>query len=97
MGQRKGQTGNPNGRPKGTPNKVSSETKEKIQMFIEANIEKIQQDFDSVDAKDRLIIFERLLKYVIPTKAEQENIIDDVRCGGINITIPGINTEITDE
>ena len=53
---KKGTINNPFGRPKGTPNKVSSETKEKIQMFIEANIEKIQQDFDSVDAKDRLII-----------------------------------------
>lgn len=77
MAQRKGQTGNPNGRPKGTQNKVTSEMKEKIQLFVESNFETIQKDFESIDPKDRLIIFERLLKYVIPAKVEQDIIKPD--------------------
>ncbi len=95
MGQKKGQTGNPNGRPKGTPNKVTAEMKEKIQLFVESNFETIQKDFDNVDAKDRLIIFERLLKYVIPTKIEQENVKPDESPEQINIIIDGTRIDLT--
>lgn len=95
MAQKKGQTGNPNGRPKGTPNKVTAEMKEKIQLFVESNFETIQKDFDNVDAKDRLIIFERLLKYVIPTKIEQENIIPEEQLQQINISIAGEKIDLT--
>jgi len=72
MGIKKGQSGNPNGRPKGRPNKITAEMKDKIQLFIESNFEQIQSDFMMMEPKDRLIIFERLLKYVIPTKVENE-------------------------
>jgi len=95
MGQKKGQTGNPNGRPKGTPNKVTAEMKEKIQLFVESNFETLQKDFDNVDAKDRLIIFERLLKYVIPTKIEQENVKPDESPEQINIIIDGTRIDLT--
>ena len=95
MAQKKGQTGNPNGRPKGTPNKVTAEMKEKIQLFVESNFETIQKDFDNVDAKDRLIIFERLLKYVIPTKIEQENVKPDESPEQINIIIDGTRIDLT--
>ncbi len=95
MAQKKGQTGNPSGRPKGTPNKVTAEMKEKIQLFVESNFETIQKDFDNVDAKDRLIIFERLLKYVIPTKIEQENVKPDESPEQINIIIDGTRIDLT--
>ncbi len=95
MAQKKGQTGNPNGRPKGTKNKVTAEMKEKIQLFVESNFETIQKDFDNVDAKDRLIIFERLLKYVIPAKVEQENINPDGVSEQINIIIDGTKIDLT--
>lgn len=95
MAQRKGQTGNPNGRPKGKPNKVTAEMKEKIHSFVVSNFETIQKDFDNVDAKDRLIIFERLLKYVIPTKIEQENIIPEEQLQQINISIAGEMIDLT--
>jgi len=72
MGIKKGQSGNPNGRPKGRPNKITAEMKDKIQLFIESNFDQIQSDFMMMEPKDRLIIFERLLKYVIPTKVENE-------------------------
>lgn len=95
MGQKKGQTGNPNGRPKGKPNKVTAEMKEKIQLFVASNFETIQKDFENVDAKDRLIIFERLLKYVIPTKIEQENVKPDESPEQINIIIDGTRIDLT--
>lgn len=96
MGQKKGQTGNPNGRPKGKPNKVTAEMKEKIQLFVASNFETIQKDFENVDAKDRLIIFERLLKYVIPAKVEQENLKIDEFPEQINIIIDGKRVDLSE-
>jgi hypothetical protein len=89
MAQKKGQTGNPNGRPKGTPNKTTAEMKETIQLFIELNFEQIQKDFAILEPRERVTLYERMLKYVIPSKVEQEiiNIEDDKP--SINISIGG--------
>jgi hypothetical protein len=89
MAQKKGQTGNPNGRPKGTPNKTTSEMKETIQLFIELNFEQIQKDFAVLEPRERVTLYERMLKYVIPAKVENEiiNIEDDKPA--INISIGG--------
>jgi len=83
------------GRKKGVNNKVTALMKEKIQLFVESNFETIQKDFDNVDAKDRLIIFERLLKYVIPAKVEQENIMPEEQTEQINIIIDGTRIDLT--
>jgi hypothetical protein len=66
MGLKPGQTNNPNGRPKGVPNKVTSDLREWISKFLEDSKEQIQQDWKALEAKDRVALFEKLLKYVIP-------------------------------
>lgn len=95
MGLKAGIRNNPNGRPKGTPNKVTSELKEKVLMFIDNNFDQLQIDFNTVDPKDRLIIIEKLLKYAIPTKVEQEVIKED-DTPSINISIAGKEMNLAD-
>lgn len=65
-----GHSGNPAGRPAGTPNNVTAELRQFIQHFIDGNRERIQADFDELDAKDRLAFIEKLLKYVLPRQLD---------------------------
>ena len=67
MGLKKGMTNNVNGRPPGTPNKVSADLRKWIMDFLDDNREQVLKDWKSLESKDRLILFERLLKYSLPT------------------------------
>ena len=67
MGLKKGQTNNPNGRKPGTPNKVTKDLRQWINSFIESQTDQIQRDWKQLEPKDRIILFEKLLKYSLPT------------------------------
>ncbi len=67
MGLKKGQTNNPNGRPAGTKNKVNSETKNWIKEIVDGSREQFLIDLKSVDPEKRLLIIEKLMKYVVPS------------------------------
>ncbi len=58
------------GRPKGSKNKVTIEVKEFLNNFLHDNLNTLQSDFDKLDSKDRLYFIEKILKYIIPTKAD---------------------------
>lgn len=62
----KGISGNPSGKPKGIKSRKTEALREKIETIIDANIERIQDDFDSLEPKDRITLIERLLAYVVP-------------------------------
>ena len=66
MGQKKGQTGNPNGRPKGKPNKVTQDLRDRLKTLLSDSFETIVSDFEAMEPKDRVQAFERLLKYILP-------------------------------
>lgn len=63
----KGKTNNPNGRPKGKPNKATTDLRTWINKFIDDNRKQIKEDWLKLDPKDRMIMFEKLLKYTLPT------------------------------
>lgn len=63
----KGHTNNPNGRPKGTPNKVTTDLRQWITNFLEDNRKQIQKDWKALEPKERITLFEKLLKYSLPT------------------------------
>jgi hypothetical protein len=76
MGLHKGQTNNPNGRKIGVSNKLTGDLRTKVNQIIENNIGTIQQDIESLEPKDRLLILEKLLKYTLPTLQAQSIEID---------------------
>jgi len=55
------------GRPKGKPNKITGDLREWISNFIDNNREQIQADWLVLEPRDRIILFEKLLKYALPT------------------------------
>ena len=78
------------GRVKGTPNKVTSTLREKISLFLDRKWDVIEKDFDSLDAKDRIALFEKLLQYSIPKlQAVTEQDEEEKRPINVNITLSG--------
>lgn len=69
---KKGNTNNPNGRPTGKPNKVTTDLKSFITEIIEQNREAIKRDLLTLEPYQRLIIIERLMRFVVaPEKITQ--------------------------
>jgi len=69
---------NTKGRPPGTKNKSTTELRNFIHNFINDNRDKIQTDFDTLEAKDRLSFIEKMLKHVLPAPLnELEKLTDD--------------------
>ena len=54
------------GRQKGTPNKVTSTLRNWILDVFNCNREQLASDMKALDAKDRLLMFEKLLPYILP-------------------------------
>jgi hypothetical protein len=61
----KGVSGNTLGRPTGARGK--NNLREFITDFLEENTERIKKDFELLEPKDRIVLFEKLLKYSLPT------------------------------
>jgi hypothetical protein len=55
------------GRTKGTPNKTTSEIREMFTSLLVYNFDKIQQDLDELEPKERIKTLMELSKFVIPT------------------------------
>ena len=72
MGFKKGVSGNPAGRKQGKKNKVTTDLKDWIADFIDSNREQIQLDWMALEARERIVMFEKLLKYAIPVKSANE-------------------------
>lgn len=79
MGQPKGKSGNPGGRPKGSPNKVTTSMREWVEALLSKNQKQLVKDFKALMPKDRLMIAERLLHYVLPKQQSINGVIESVR------------------
>jgi hypothetical protein len=74
----KGKTNNPSGRPKGVPNKTTTDLRQWINNFIDDNREQIKKDWNSLEPRDRIFLFEKLLKYSLPT-LQATNLTSDLK------------------
>lgn len=54
------------GRKAGTPNKTTKNLREFVNDFLNDNREMLQKDFKSLDAKDRVLMFEKFLSFALP-------------------------------
>lgn len=73
----KGVSGNPNGRPRGTRNKATAEIYNKITAIIENNFERLQEDINHLEPKDRVRFIASLLNYIVPKQQSIAPFIDD--------------------
>jgi hypothetical protein len=67
MPYKKGESGNITGRPVGTTNKSTNKLRDWITEFLEENKDRIKEDWLLLEPKDRIVLFEKLLKYSLPT------------------------------
>lgn len=67
MPYKKGESGNISGRPVGSTNKSTNKLREWITEFLDENKERIKEDWLLLEPKDRIMLFEKLLKYSLPT------------------------------
>jgi hypothetical protein len=66
MKYQKGQSGNPAGRKAGKVNRSTEQLRNIFQEFLENNVTKLQEDFDQLEPKDRLMFIEKVARMVIP-------------------------------
>ena len=59
------------GRQKGTLNKTTINLKNTIQLIVERSFETIEDDLQSMDARDKVGFILKLIPYLIPTQKEQ--------------------------
>ena len=78
--------GNP-GKPKGAVTKVSVKVKEAIVAFVESNVDKIQDSFDSLEPKEKLDFISSLLSYTIPKLSAMQVEQKTEHSGGITLEI----------
>ena len=73
MAFKKGKSGNPSGRPKGAQNKLSETLKEWLADLLDRNRERIEEDLKALEPRDRLLMLEKLMGYVLPKcKVDEE-------------------------
>lgn len=61
------------GRVKGTPNRVTANVKDWISQVIDKNRRQMERDLKVLPPKDRLLMLEKLMQYVVPKqKTEME-------------------------
>jgi hypothetical protein len=67
MPYKKGESGNLSGRPVGASNKSTNKLRDWITDFLDNNKERVREDWLLLEPKDRIVLFEKLLKYSLPT------------------------------
>jgi len=77
MGLHKGaKPNNPTGRPVGSKNHVTQDLRKRINDFLNDNWESLQEDFEQLEPKDKLLFYEKLLQYGLPKMQSTQLTVD---------------------
>ena len=60
------------GRTKGSTNKTTTEIRERFKYLLNDNLDRIQEDLDSLEPEERLKVLLNLSKFVLPTLKNME-------------------------
>lgn len=70
----KGRFGKGNkGKPKGATHKDTTKIKAAVRKFVEDNIQSLQDEFDTLEPRDKINFIEKLLKYYLPIPKEEKD------------------------
>lgn len=72
----KGISGNYKGRPRRN-SKGTEQIRGLIRKFVSANINGLQDDYNKLEPKERLILFERLLRHILPGPVDELERLSD--------------------
>ena len=87
------------GRQKGTPNKTTAKVKGWLAKLIEKNRKQMEEDLQELTPKERLLILEKLMAYVVPkqqavsAKIDYNNLSDEQ----LDLVISELTKEIPDD
>lgn len=83
------------GRTKGTPNIITAEIREKFTLLVDNNLNRLQDDIDTLEPRDRLKMIIELSKFVIPTLKATE--LTSSLENGFNPIVINLREELTRE
>ena len=73
------------GRSAGTPNKVTGTLKGFVANLIDQNRQQIEKDLKRIEPKERLMILERLMAYVLPKQSINNIQVDGEQANKLEI------------
>lgn len=82
---------------KGIPNKATSEVRKAFQLLVENNLERLQNDLDELEPKDRIKFILDMARFILPTL--QAVSVDDLReneAQGFNVLTINLTTNGND-
>lgn len=77
------------GRAAGTPNKTTGSLRTWVTEFLNENLDLIKKDFKKLEPKERVFLFEKLLKYSLPqlqatsVKTDLHKLLTDAKDSGV--------------
>ena len=83
------------GRTKGSKNKATQNIRETFLKFIESNLDRMQEDYDLLDAKDRFAFLFQMTKFILPSLKAVEfgNVLDELTEDEFAVIIEKLKSE----
>ncbi|WP_460685519.1 hypothetical protein [Niabella aquatica] len=75
------------GRKAGVPNRSTTELKNLVHSFLQANIKDLQAQYDELKPADKLDFFQKLLRFALPTQSQAKIDLDKLSNEDLDLVI----------